>query len=612
MGFFEELRERRLVQIVVSYLAAGWIGLEVVDQLIQNNVLPGLAYRIALVWFLAGIPAALLIGWHHGEKGKQHAPLSEKLILSVLAITVLTFTGMTVFDHVRHVRAVAAAEASALDLNRIAVLYFEDHSSGGELTHVADGLTEGLIDELSRVRRLDVVSRNGVAPFRGEPIDPAEIGRALEAGSLVRGSIDREGDDIRVSISLLEGETGAPFDRVTFRRPADDLLAVRDELVSEVGHLLRDELGEEIDLERARRETDSSAAWVLYQRAEAQRKAGEDALRHHSTDAAMEAFEQADSLLHQTELLDPDWAAPPVTRAELDYRRARVARDRRERVRWIREGLEEVATVLDEEPSHARALGLRGTLRYYEYLQGLAHSEEEAQALRRRARQDLEEAVEIDPTLASAWSALQHLYITGESLPDAVMAGRRAYEEDAFLDAAETILWRLYTGHYDLGNFTQSLWACREGARRFPLNDRFATCRLELMHTPVLEPDPDEAWALVHEIEELAGEHRSEYAAIQSRLFYAGVLAEAGLRDSARVVLERVHSDISPTVDPERELLYLEAAMYSMLGDDDRAIELLKRHKAANPDASYAHHWWWRTVRSHPRFNEIAMEDVAR
>lgn len=609
MGIFSELRERRLFQIVFSYLAAGWIGLEVVDQLIQNEVLPQLTYKVALVWYLAGIPAALLVGWHHGEKGRQYAPLSEKVIILGLAVIVMTFTGMTVSGHVEEARAVAAAEASALDLHRVAVLYFEDHTPGGQFGHVADGLTEGLIDELSGVRSLDVVSRNGVRPFRGSDPDPSEVGRTLAAGVVVEGGIVQEGEQIRVDIALLEGETGAAFERATFKRSAADPLAVQDELVSEVARLLRNQLGEEIQLQRTRRQTVNPAAWVLYQRAETARKAAEDALRHHEGDSAMAAFARADSLLQQAELLDGQWTAPALMRGEIDYRRARMAHDRHERVRWIEAGLAEAARALERESSSARALSLRGTLRYYKYLQGLTHDYDEALALRQRAREDLEQSVRLEPSLASSWSALQHVYITSESLPDAVMAGQRAYEEDAYLETAEEILWRLYGGQYDLGNFPQAMRACREGARRFPTNDRFVACQLELMHTPVVQPDPERAWSLVAQVDTLAADHRRAYASVQARLYLAGALTRAGLPDSARAVLERAHRDITPEIDPERELLLQEAAVLSMMGDDDAAIDLLKLHRAADPSESFEHHWWWRSIRSHPRYHEIASAD---
>jgi eukaryotic-like serine/threonine-protein kinase len=605
MGIFSEFRQRRLFQIVGAYLAGGWVALQLMDQLTQQRILPELLYELLLIWYLAGIPAAILVGWNHGEKGKQKAPLSEIAALGILGVVLVVFTGMSVSTHLEQRAAVAAAEASALDLRRMAVLYFEDFTPGGGHQHVADGLTESLIDELASVRGLDVISRNGVAQYRGTDLSPDSIARALQAGTLVRGEIQQVRDRLRVTVALLEGQTGAPLSRrVTFDRPADDVFAVRDELATEVSRMLRESLREEVRIRRTRTETSNSAAWILFQRAERERKDGEEAIRHHDAHGALAAFSRADSLLDQVELLDGSWDAPILLRAEIHYRRARLSHDRHERVRIADAGLRQVNRVLEREPRQARALALRGTLRYFQFLQRVMPDDRQADALRQSARRDLELAVEIDPSQAIAWSALQHMYY-GESLTDAVMAGRRAYEEDAYLEAADEILWRLYTGHYDLGNFANARGACEEGARRFPLSDRFATCQLELMHTTAYPADPDRAWALAARVDSLAAPQRRDYARVQSQVFVAGALVRAALPDSARAVLRRAERDMSADIDPTRELLTMAAAVWSMAGDQDHAIDLLKRHQAANPHASFDHHWWYRTIRSHPRYREL-------
>ncbi len=607
MSFFSQLKERRLFQIVAAYLAAGWVAIEVINTQVERGIVPELAYNLALTWFLAGIPAAFLVGWHHGEKGKQKAPVSEVLIIAVIMVSVLGLSGVSVANYVSERSAIAAARASALSLDRIAVLYFEDHTRDQELQHVADGLTESLIEELHAVRSLDVISRNGVGQYRGTTLPPDSVARALKAGTIVQGDIERVGDRLRVSVSVLEGETGAPYGRrASFERAADDLLGIREELAGEVSRQLRDWIGREVELRRARRETSDQAAWLLYLRAERARKDGEEAFRHHDQASGLAAFARADSLSRQAELLDPVWAAPAVLRGEILRRRAGLSHDRHERVTLLREGRAEVEPVLERDPNNARALGLRGDLRYYEYLQNLTPDEREAAALRQAARQDFEAAIRFDPTLAGVWSALAHMYY-GESVTDAVRAGERAYEEDAYLDAADAILWRLYSGHYDdLGNFTRARWACEEGARRFPHQDRFVSCQLELMHTPAVEPDPDRAWALAARIDSLAAPHRKEWARTQTQIFVGGALIRADMPDSARAVLDRAVRAVDTSFDPELELLTFAAAMYSMLGDDDRAIDLLKLHRTASPHASFEHHWWYRSIRSHPRYAEIA------
>lgn len=79
--FFARLRRRRLFQILLAYVAGGFAILEGVDQLVDNELLPGVAYRLALVTYLAGVPATAILGWYHGEKGVQRMQSTEAVLL---------------------------------------------------------------------------------------------------------------------------------------------------------------------------------------------------------------------------------------------------------------------------------------------------------------------------------------------------------------------------------------------------------------------------------------------------------------------------------------------------------------------------------------------------
>src|SRR5262249_60037729 len=95
--------------------------------------------------------------------------------------------------------------AGTLAQNRVAVLYFSDLSRDSSLRYLADGLTESLIDQLSAIRALDVVSRNGVAPFRGRDVPRDSIAPALAAGTLVAGAVEPAGSRARGAVRLLYG-----------------------------------------------------------------------------------------------------------------------------------------------------------------------------------------------------------------------------------------------------------------------------------------------------------------------------------------------------------------------------------------------------------------------
>lgn len=613
MGIFADLRDRRLFQIVASYLAAGWIFLEVIDQFVDRGVVPEFVYTIALWGFLCGIPAALLVGWYHGEKGAQKAPRSEIVMLTLIGLVFLGLSSFTVADYREERMALNAAQREAgAELNKIAVLYLEDRSPGAANQHIADGLTEALIDELTTVSTLTVVTRNGSARFRDSDLGLDSIASALAVGTIVAGTFEPDGDEFKIRLRLHEGYTGNEFRSTTIEVDADDVLAAREEVVKEASRLLRSFLGEEVRLRSGGARILNAPAWTLYQRAEKTRKEAERAILDHDMPAAAAKFATADTLLAQAELLAEEWADPIVLRGQIAYRKSRLAHDRGRIAALIDEGLSHAGRALTLAPTHARALELRGTLTYWKLLALGDENPQTRKALRVSAKDDLEESVRIEPTLASAHSTLSHL-LYGDDITSAVLAARRAYEADAYLDAAPDVLWRLTNGSYDLENFDQMSQWCAEGAERFAHDYRFSTCQLILMTTHQVEPDVDEAWRLAARVEELSPDPRRAYDRAQALTFVGGVIARAAeqssdraaMQDSARNVLARARGEATAQVDPRHELLTIAAHMYTLLGDEAAAIDLLRRHRAANPGASYEHHWWWRGLRGEPAFRQL-------
>jgi serine/threonine-protein kinase len=608
MKFWAELKKRRVFPWFGAYIAGGFLVLEGFDQLVGQGLLPGVAYKLALVFYLFGFPGTLILAWFHGEKGTQKPSAIEIWMQGMLLAAALA-VGVVIFRNDMAARAVAEAAAeSGLDPRRVAVLYFEDFSTDGELGYLADGLTEGLIDRLSQVRALDVISRNGVAPYRGSDVRRDSIALALEAGSLIDGSVERVGERVRITARLVDGASAADIQRESFELPAGDLLIVSDSLSLEVAELLRERLGEEVRLRERRAATSSADAWALVQRAERSRKDAETLLGHDDLDAAFEAFARADSLLALGEAADPGWVEPIVLRSRIAYRRARLAEDDDAFAEWTAVGLGHADRALQLAPSDPPALEIRGTLRYASWVFQRPADPEAASRLLESARTDLVDATQADPTLAWAHSTLGHLYYQTEDIPAAVLSARRAYEEDAYLDLAHEILWRLYGGSLDLEQFTQASRWCMEGAKRFPDNHRFAYCQIKLMATPAEAPDVDRAWELAASVDSLAPEQRRAYERAQALINVAGVIARAGLADSARSVLTRAGAMVNSEIDPTQFLVSQQAYVRTLLGDYDEAVALLKRYAAANP-GHYEHgavtSWWWRDLQSHPGFQEL-------
>jgi eukaryotic-like serine/threonine-protein kinase len=605
--FIAELRERRLVQIALSYAGVSWIVLEVANQMVERSIVPELVYKVALIWVIFGFPATLLIGWHHGEKGKQTAPLSEWVLLTVLALVAVGFSGSTVSSHFTESQLAASAE-NTLDMRRIAVMYFDD-ATGGEQQHLADALTEDLIGELSQIAVLSVVSSNGTAQYRNSGLAPDSVGKLLQAGTVVEGRVDVRRENVRIAINLIDAQSGATIQRTSVERPLDDPLALRQHVVEEASRLLRTWIGNEVRLRESALATTSPRAWLLAQRAEKLRKDGEALLRQQEEVRARDAFGQADDLLAEAQQLDPSWAEPPTIRAVIAYRLARLeSGDPSRALARIRAGLSSAEEAVRRDRTHARALEMRGSLAYLHWLLRVEQDARAQAALLEAARGDLEMAVRYERNLATAHATLSHLYGVVESLPESIMAASRALEADAFLENADAVLWRLYNGAEALQQFADARKWCQQGSDRFPDDYRFTNCSMRVMYLPGTTTDVPQAWSLLARLDSLVPPPLRDFEHVRGELIIAAVLGRAGLPDSARAVLRRAGSRITPELDPYQELLPIRAYATLLVGDKDTAVDLLALGAASDPEFFGRRGqggWFFRDLETHPRYRRL-------
>lgn len=616
MNLWKRLRNRRIVRFLVSYSAAGWLVLQLVDQLVDRSVLPEITYGATLTLFLTLFPGAAIVSWFHGEKGHQTAPTIEKWMLAGVGVFALATTGVVVHTNV------APATEGAADLSlepwedprRVAVLYFDSRGGGDDDEFLAAGLTESLIDELGGVESLHVVSRNGSMRYRNTDMEPREIGRELGVGLLVAGRVEAAGDRVRVTVEMLESPTGDRlYSPERIERPRGEIFELHDELAAQVSRFLRRRIGDEVGVLTARVGTESEEAWALVQRA---RLAADDAdalAADEDLEAASRALLRADSLLALAEGADPEWVQPPLRRGWAAYRQARLGGfDRRHYDRWIQQGLEHADRALAIDPDRSRALELRGTLLYLRYLMNFAASDEEANALVHEAQTLLERAVSEDRFNASAWTSLSHLRAAQGRTAEAKLAARTSYQADPYLSNVDVTLWRLASLSWDSqDSFETERW-CEEGLRRFPDHFRFHQCHLMLFALPDVAPDVEAAWRWQRSWVEHAPPESREVAEKLSLAYTSMALARAGLPDSARAVARRSRTD--PTTDPTRDVARLQAMTHLWLGDPEAATRRLGEYLAANPSQvdAYRHAveegalpWYFTGLESHPRFRGL-------
>lgn len=615
MSLLQDIRERRFAQFLAVYTAGAWGGLELADQLVSQGVFPDLWYRLALVFFIGGFPIAMVLGWYHGAKGSQGMKLREGWLLAMISLTMLATGAWVVRTYeptdaaavARRIRATPLDDLEAAqDPRRIAVLYFEPRSRQEEVPYLAAGLTEGLIDELSSISALSVVSRNGTSQFRGNPAPPDSIGRTLNVGTIVDGTVALSEDRIRVNVSFVNASTGDQFGRALVERPRAELFELQDDLVHEVAAFLRTMLGEELELIERLAGAENVEAWELMQRARVASEQAEALSDAGDVDAEWDLIGVADSLLAAAEEVAPEWVEPTVRRGWIAYKRSRWrgAMEQAEAAPWIDEGMAHAQVAILLQPDHADALELRGTLRYWRWLLDLEPEASAAEQLFAEAETDLRQAIAVNQDQAGAWAILSHLVANKGESAEAKMAALNAYQADAYLRDADVILWRLFSMSYDLEDQPEANYWCDELGRRFPDHARFVECLLWRMTMHDAETDVGRAWKLADALVLLSPPQEVELSRRWAGMAVAAVIAREGMADSARAVAFRSRGDAS--VDPTRDLMYVEIFVRTLLGDNDEAIDLLTEFVAATgADSSDIDFWWFSGLREEPRYQTL-------
>ena len=299
--------------------------------------------------------------------------------VTVLAITLSLLAGVSVLWQPRDKPGHTGPELASAQVSRpvLAVLPLDDMSDDESTRRLAGGLTEDIITDMSRFQNLDVIARSSSAVFAGKPIDIRKVGKALGAGYVLEGSIQRGADRVRVTAQLIDAGTGAHLWAERWDRPTADVFNVQSEIAAAVAAKLGGYTGaiQAGELGRARRKRpENLAAYDLY-------LLGVEA----NNEASVPSILRARSLLDRAIALDPQFARTYVARAWTSTMlRSRIEAPH-ERVSLLRQLQDDTAKAVALDPVDAEArLAL-----------GVAHA---AVGELRPAEVEFERALELNPS----------------------------------------------------------------------------------------------------------------------------------------------------------------------------------------------------------------------
>ena len=135
--------------------------------------------------------------------------------------------------------------AVLLDGPSIAVLPFRDMSAEKDQEHFCDGLTEELLNVLTRIPKLRVASRTSSFSFKGKKTDLKTAAEKLQVAHILEGSVRKSGNKIRVTAQLIEAATDSHLWSETYDRELDDIFAIQDDIAAKILDALQCRLGTE-------------------------------------------------------------------------------------------------------------------------------------------------------------------------------------------------------------------------------------------------------------------------------------------------------------------------------------------------------------------------------
>jgi serine/threonine-protein kinase len=154
--------------------------------------------------------------------------------------------------------------SSKASINSVAVMPFVNVGKDPNTEYLSDGISESLINNLSQLAQLKVIARSSTFRYKGKEIDPEEVAKALGVAAIVTGRIVQRGDDLQVSVELINALDKTQMWGEQYNRRAADLQAVQAEIARAVSEKLRLRLTGAQEQQITKQATENPEAYQLY------------------------------------------------------------------------------------------------------------------------------------------------------------------------------------------------------------------------------------------------------------------------------------------------------------------------------------------------------------
>ena len=248
--FLQRLKQRKLVQWAIAYIAAGFALLQGIDIVAQQFSWPENVRRGITLALVVGFFVTLVLAWYHGERGAQRVAGTELLIIGlVLALGGGLLWRFAAASRPKDTSAAAVPNdtgtlepAQPIREKSIAVLPFENLSSDKENAYFAEGIQDEILTRLAKIADLKVISRSSTQRYKSAPDNLREVGKQLGVATLLEGSVQKIANAVHVNVQLIRAATDEHVWAESYNRKLDDVFGVEGEVAGAIADALQAKL----------------------------------------------------------------------------------------------------------------------------------------------------------------------------------------------------------------------------------------------------------------------------------------------------------------------------------------------------------------------------------
>ena len=255
MKFLEELNRRNVVKATMAYIVVAWVLVQVLTLILPMFQVPSWVLKTLMILMLVGLPIWMTFSWVYDvtpeglKKTKQFSTddsviaTTNKRLNIIIVVMLLIAIGVNFIDKSGSQSKNIVATTEASTENSIAVLPFKDMSPDEGQEYFGDGIAIEIIDALCKFKDLKVIGNTSSFSFKDKNEDLINIGKQLNANTILEGSVRKQQDQIMISVRLTDAKNGFVIFSASYDDDLENIFVLQQKIAIDVVGKIESNLG---------------------------------------------------------------------------------------------------------------------------------------------------------------------------------------------------------------------------------------------------------------------------------------------------------------------------------------------------------------------------------